>query len=88
MGNDLGKNVNVLFLRRVAFGLFRDFRVTEQLHMQFRAEVLNFSNTPHFANPRSDKSGDRFMIIDSIVNSGREPAGDERPFRFGLRLSF
>lgn len=69
-------------------GLFREFRITEQLHMQFRAEVLNFSNTPHFGNPRSDVSGSNFMIVDSIVNSGREPAGDERSFRFGLRLSF
>ncbi len=70
------------------FGLFRDFRVTEQFHMQFRAEALNFSNTPHFGNPRSDRSGSNFMVVDSIVNSGREPAGDERSFRFGLRLSF
>jgi hypothetical protein len=68
--------------------LFRDFRVTEKLHMQFRAEALNFSNTPHFANPRSDKSGSDFMIVDGIVNSGREPAGDERVFRFGVRLAF
>ena len=56
--------------------------------MQFRAEALNFSNTPHFANPRSDVSGSKFMIIDSIANTGREPSGDERSFRFGLRLSF
>src|SRR5437899_3100777 len=70
------------------FGLFRDFRMTERLHMQFRAEVLNFSNTPHFANPRSDVSGSKFMIVDNVVNSGREPSGDERAFRFGLRLGF
>jgi len=70
------------------FGLFRDFRMTEKWHMQFRAEALNFSNTPHFANPRSDVSGSKFMIIDSIANIGREPSGDERSFRFGLRLSF
>jgi len=70
------------------FGLFRDFRMTEKWHMQFRAEALNCSNTPHFANPRSDVSGSKFMIIDSIANTGREPSGDERSFRFGLRLSF
>src|SRR5438309_3917236 len=70
------------------FGLFRDFRMTERLHMQFCAVVLNFSNTPHFANPRSDVSGSKFMIVDNVVNSGREPSGDERAFRFGLRLGF
>jgi hypothetical protein len=75
-------------LMNLDFGLFRDFRVTEKLHMQFRAEALNLTNTPHFGNPRSDRSGSKFMIVDSIVNSGREPAGDERVFRFGLRLAF
>jgi hypothetical protein len=75
-------------LMNVDFGLFRDFRVTEKVHTQFRAEALNLTNTPHFANPRSDRSGSNFMIVDGIVNSGREPAGDERVFRFGLRLAF
>src|SRR2546429_9650453 len=54
------------------FGLFRDFRMTERLHMQFRAEVLYFSNTPHFANPRSDVSGSKFMIVDNVVNRSEE----------------
>src|SRR5438034_8707318 len=43
-----------------------------RLHMQFRAEVLNFSNTPHFANPRSDVSGSKFMIVDNVVNRSEE----------------
>jgi len=30
------------------FGLFRDFAITERLHLQFRAEAFNFTNTPHF----------------------------------------
>ena len=33
------------------FGLFRTFRLSERIQMQFRAEAFNFTNTPHFANP-------------------------------------
>ena len=36
----------------------------------------------------TDVSGSKFMIVDNVVNSGREPSGDERAFRFGLRLGF
>ena len=36
-------------------GLFRNFRISERMQLQFRAEVFNFTNTPHFANP--DNSG-------------------------------
>src|ERR1043166_3283206 len=35
------------------FGLFRDFTIKERLHIQFRDEVFNFTNTPPFANPDS-----------------------------------
>ncbi len=30
------------------FGVFRDFAITERLHLQFRAEAFNFTNSPHF----------------------------------------
>jgi len=30
------------------FGLFRDFAISERVHLQFRAEAFNFTNTPHF----------------------------------------
>jgi hypothetical protein len=36
------------------FGLFRDFAITERLHLQFRAEAFNFSNTPHFGGTVSN----------------------------------
>jgi len=36
------------------FGLFRDFAVKEQLHIQFRAEAFNFTNTPHFCSNALD----------------------------------
>jgi len=36
------------------FGVFRDFAITERIHLQFRAEAFNFSNTPHFGGNSSN----------------------------------
>ena len=83
----------------IDFSLFRDFRLTERLKAQFRAEALNLTNTPHFANPSANVSNLQlnpdgtvrslggFGVITSTANSGREGI-DERLIRFGLRLSF
>jgi hypothetical protein len=38
------------------FGLFRDFAVTERVHIQFRGEAFNFTNTPHFCAAAIDNS--------------------------------
>ena len=67
--------------------VFRSFRITERVSLQFRAEVFNLTNTPHFNAPISDVSNSRFMQITSTRGVGREGI-DERMFRFGLRLGF
>ena len=81
-------------------GLFRSFNVTEKWKMEFRAEALNVSNTPHFGLPNGNVSNLQlnpadgtirnlggYSTITSTVGIGREGI-DERVFRFGLRLSF
>jgi hypothetical protein len=84
-------------LINVDLGVFRNFKVTERLNVQFRAEAFNATNTPHFSNPSNNISnlqrnadgsfrGGVFEVT-GVNGVGREGI-DERVFRFGLRLSF
>lgn len=64
------------------FALFKNFSVTERVKGQFRAQVYNLSNTPHFANPNAILGGGGFGNITSTI-----------PFTFrqmelGLRFTF
>jgi hypothetical protein len=79
--------------------LFRTFQVSERIHAQFRAQVFNVANTPHFANPASNagnlvlnKDGSinnlgGFTVITATTGNGREGV-DQRVFQLALRLSF
>ena len=55
--------------------IFRNFPITERISLQFRAEALNATNTPHFANPGgtsatsgSNVSNAQFSSTGSIAN--------------------
>jgi outer membrane receptor protein involved in Fe transport len=67
--------------------VFREFALGGSRAVQFRMEVFNLTNTPHFANPQGSVNASNFGIISSTANSGREGI-DERLFRLGLRLKF
>ncbi|MBL8230741.1 MAG: TonB-dependent receptor [Bryobacterales bacterium] len=80
-------------------GVFREFKATERIAVQFRAEAFNSTNTPHFANPGANVSNMQlnpdgsirqlggYTEITGVANTGRDGI-DERVFRFGLRISF
>ena len=77
----------------------RRFDLSERVQMQFRAEMFNITNTPHFSNPSANVSNLQlnadgsvrnlggFSSVTGSANTGREGL-DERVFQFGLRLSF
>ena len=79
-------------------GLFRNFSVTERIKLQIRAEGINISNTPHFANPGANVSNMTLNPDGSVKSLGgfgqiasTNPLGrllDQRYFRFGLRFMF
>jgi hypothetical protein len=68
--------------------VFRQFALGTTRTLQFRLEIFNLTNTPHFANPSANASNAAsFGIISSTANTGREGI-DERLFRVGFRLGF
>ena len=81
----------------VDMGLFRRFNITERMNLQFRAEVLNVSNTMQLANPSSNISslqlfpdgsfrGGVFEVT-GTANTGRDGLV-QRAVRLGLRFAF
>ena len=61
--------------------VFKNFAVTEQFKVQFRAEALNAMNTPYFRNPNSAVGNGSFGKITSQANF-------PRMLQLGLRLYF
>jgi hypothetical protein len=60
--------------------IYKQFRVTESKHFQFRAEAFNAFNTPSFSPPNAQVGNPSFGVISS--------AGRPRNLQFGLKFIF
>ena len=68
--------------------LARNFKLTERFNLQFRAQSINFTNTPHFGNPNGDFNSSSFGRVNGLANTGRDGGVDARQFVFTAKLSF
>ena len=66
--------------------VFRDFKPTERFTVQFRAEALNATNTPHFSNPSGNVTATTYGQVTGVSAASR--LIDERYLRFSLRIKF
>ena len=68
-------------IRNVNFAVSRSWKIAGEKTLTFRAESINFLNTPQFAQPGGELSAKNFGEITNTLNDGRT-------FRFLLRFSF
>lgn len=66
-------------VRNFDLSLFKDFRFTERLRLQFRGEFLNAFNTPRFGGPNTSVTSSARGVITSQANAPRQ-------IQFGLKL--
>jgi hypothetical protein len=85
--------------RQMSGAVYKEFRVTERVKAEFRAESPNVTNSPRWSNPGSGSGSmvlnpdgslrtlNNFMCITSVV-TGAGGERLERQIRFGLRFQF
>ncbi len=79
---NLGRN-NLISpgIQNLDFGLFKNFRVTETVGVQFRAEAFNVLNHANFSIPTADANSSTFGQISSTQLPNRD-------IQFGLKIIF
>jgi hypothetical protein len=75
-------------LFEIDFSVFRRFRVTERMSLEFRAESFNLSNTPHFDRPDTNFSDAAFGQVTTARGTQSVQVNENRQLQFSLRLMF
>ncbi|MGA2299079.1 MAG: TonB-dependent receptor [Candidatus Acidiferrum sp.] len=82
---------------RLDFSLFKEFRTTEQTHLEFRAEFFNLTNHPNFSIPGFSGNGVVAApgALDytnpstfGMISSTRDGSNDQREIQFALKFYF
>jgi len=68
-------------IRNMNAALARSWPLRSEMTLTFRAESINFFNTPQFADPNPDLSSPAFGKITNTLNEGRS-------FQFTFQLQF
>jgi hypothetical protein len=68
------------------FSLFKNFRITERLHLQYRAEAFNLTNTPTFFLPAASNSA--LTIGNANFGKLSSSSATGRQLQMGLKLIF
>jgi Carboxypeptidase regulatory-like domain len=66
----------------IDFSTFKNFRITERVTTQFRAEFFNLTNSPHYVQPDYNFTDGNFGKLTNTAFSS------ERQIQFALRVSF
>jgi outer membrane receptor protein involved in Fe transport len=67
--------------KNLDLSIFRQFPITEQMHLEFRFEMFNATNTPIWAVPVTNYDAPNFGVVTSTANTARQ-------LQFGLKLYY
>lgn len=86
---DVGRNVlHGPHLFNIDASVFRRFKLTERLNMEFRAESFNLTNTPWFDRPDTNFSDAAFGQVRTAQGNQAVKVNMNRNLQFSLRLQF
>jgi hypothetical protein len=63
----------------------KDFTIREGMKLQFRGEILNLTNTPHFGKPITTLQSPTFGTVTSLARGG---TANTRIVQLGLKFLF
>ncbi len=70
-------------VQNLDFALDKETDITERLHMQFRAEAFNLTNTPHFGLPDTNMADATFGQLNTLL-----PSPPPREIQFAVKFTF